>query len=102
MSLIKTNQRMMETYLSLYKVWVENCDKVVHEDLTLSTIATSEYMINDTIETVKAVGIILEQGHQILEVDNFQEMAQITLSFFILREFFIEFEVIDKDLFKLK
>lgn len=92
----------MDTYLSLYKVWVENCDKIAHENLTLSAIATSEYMINDTIETVKAIGIILEQGHRILEVSNFQEMAQISLSFFILREFFIEFEVIDKDSFKLK
>ncbi len=102
MSLIKINQKMMQTYLSLYKVWVENCDKVAHEDLTLSTIATAEYMINDTIETVKGVGIILEQGHQILEVSNFQEIAQISLSFFILREFLIEFKVIDEDSFKLK
>lgn len=92
---------MMETYLSLYKVWVDNCDKVVHEDLTLSAIATTEYMIDEYIETVKAVGIILEQGHQILEVDNFKEMYQISSSFFIMREFLIDFKVIDKDSFKL-
>lgn len=96
MSLIKTDPKTMTTYLGLYNKFVDNSDKVVDEDGTTLSAASAMFGLNQYLETVKGIGLLLSQGYEIKVINSFSEAAQVATAFFVLREFLIEFKIIEK------